>query len=122
VIDALLAEAARAAPHEACGLLLGRSPIAAIRPTANVAADPAHRFEIDPAELIAAYKAERAGGPALAGFYHSHPSGSALPSPTDRLNAGGDGRIWAIVGSGEVRFWRDCAEGFVALSSVPADG
>ena len=120
VIEALLAEAARHHPEECCGLLLGERGIEAILPAANVAADPLRRFEIDPAALIAAHKAARAGGPTMAGYYHSHPAGPAAPSATDRAAASGDGRVWAIVGRGEARFWRDAPSGFEPLSYLPA--
>lgn len=112
----LLAEAQRAAPLECCGLLLGTPiRIEQAMPAANVHADPAAHFEIDPATLIAAHKAERAGGPRLIGYYHSHPSGMAEPSAVDRAMASGDGRIWAIIAGSAVSFWRDAAAGFEPL-------
>lgn len=123
VLATLLAESARAHPQEACGLLLGAaSRIDRATSCANVATDPARHFEIDPAALIAAHKAERAGGPMLLGYWHSHPSGAAAPSATDRAHAGRDGRVWAIVAGGEVGWWRDTADGFVALSTTRVDG
>jgi desampylase len=104
-------------PHEACGLLLGRGDlIEAAQPTANVAPDPARHFEIDPAALIAAHRAARAGGPALLGYFHSHPTGIAAPSPTDRAMAARDGRIWAIAANGTITLWRDSRSGFEPLS------
>jgi proteasome lid subunit RPN8/RPN11 len=124
----MIAEAARAHPAEACGLLLGersrgQERITAITPTANVAADPARHFEIDPAALIAAHRAERlAEGPVLLGWYHSHPSGDATPSAADQASAPRDGRLWAIVAAGTVRLWRDAAAGFEALPTGLADG
>ena len=127
-LAAMLAEAARAHPNEACGLLLGerrgaREHIVATVPTANVAPDPTRNFEIDPAALIAAHRAERAGeGLALLGWYHSHPSGDAAPSATDRASAPRDGRLWAIIAGGGVRLWRDAAAGFEALPTGLADG
>jgi proteasome lid subunit RPN8/RPN11 len=121
VIAELLAEARRAAPEECCGLLLGASGIASIAPAANVAPDRRREFEIDPRTLIAAHKAERSGGTKLLGYYHSHPAGGAEPSATDRARAAGDGRIWAIVGTGEVRFWRDTPSGFESLCHTLAD-
>lgn len=121
-IATLLEEAARAAPREACGLLLGRGAIEELRPTANVAADPLRHFEIDPAALIAVHRAARDGGLPVFGYYHSHPAGPPEPSATDRASASGDGRVWAIVGGGEVRFWRDAATGFEALSLRLAQG
>lgn len=121
-IATLLEEATRAHPLECCGLLLGQGGIAEIRPAANVAADPARHFAIDPAALIAAHRAARAGGLPVLGYYHSHPAGPPEPSPTDRAEASGDGRVWAIVGAGQVRFWRDEPAGFVALSLRVVDG
>lgn len=117
----LLAEATRAAPCEACGLLLGHSEIAVAAPCANVHAEPLRHFEIDPAALIAAHRAVRAGGPEVLGYYHSHPNGRAEPSDTDRAMASGDGRIWAIVANGAVRLWRDEPAGFAALDHVVVD-
>lgn len=125
VIERLTAEAARAHPRECCGLLLGEpdgSAIAAVRPAANVAHEPERHFEIDPVALIAAHKTERAGGPRLLGYYHSHPTGTAAPSARDRAGAAGDGRIWAIVGEGRVRLWRDMPGGFEPLSYAVSEG
>lgn len=116
-MGAILAHAARAAPEEACGLLLGEDGrILEARPVANVAPDRQRHFEIDPAALIAAHRAEREGGPELIGYYHSHPTGLPEPSATDRAHAAGDGRVWAIAAGGRVEFWRDCEGGFEALS------
>lgn len=112
----LIEEATKAHPQEACGLLLGRGDrIEVAVPCVNVHPDPERHFEIDPAALIAAHRAARLGGPAVLGYYHSHPNGRAEPSATDRAMACGDGRIWAIVANGAVRLWRDDPAGFVAL-------
>lgn len=119
----LRAEAERTAPDEACGLLLGRGGrIEAARPAANVHADPRTRFEIDPAALIAAHRAARAGGPELIGYFHSHPAGHPQPSATDCAHSSGDGRVWAIVAGDEVTCWRDGAGGFEPLSYTVVDG
>ncbi len=122
VIAAILAEAERAHPDEACGLLLGAPAIAQAISTANVHPTPRTHFEIDPLALIAAHKAERSGGPVLAGYWHSHPSGPPEPSATDRAMAAGDGCVWAIAGAGRVTFWRDLAGSFESLSYTPVDG
>ncbi|MBO9574317.1 MAG: M67 family metallopeptidase [Sphingobium sp.] len=109
-LDAIAARARAESPHECCGLLLGdgaAGQVRDIRPAANVAAHPRHRFEIDPAVLLAAYKAARAGGPAVIGHYHSHPSGTAQPSETDAQMAETRGEYWLIVdGDGAIRAWR----------------
>ena len=123
VIAAILAEARRAAPQEACGLLLGRANrVEAVQAAANVSPQPLTRFEIDPAALFAAHRAARGGGPELVGYFHSHPSGHPLPSATDCEHASGDGRIWAIVADGEVGWFRDGAGGFEPLSTCAVDG
>jgi proteasome lid subunit RPN8/RPN11 len=121
-LDALLAEAKRAHPLECCGLLLGsNNQIEQAVPTANVHPDQAKHFEIDPQALVDAHRAARAGGPEVAGCYHSHPTGVAEPSAADRAEAAGDGRVWAIVAGEDLRIWRDTPEGLCELSySVPA--
>lgn len=114
---AILAHAASAAPEEACGLLLGAGDyIDEARPAANVAPDRRRHFEIDPQALIDVWRAERAGGAKLIGYYHSHPGGVAAPSATDREMAPGDGKVWAIVGEGKLTFWRDDETEFTPLS------
>jgi len=122
VLATLLEEAQRTAPLECCGLLLGHEErIERAIPAANVSLEPALRFEIDPAALFKAHKAERAGGAQLLGYFHSHPSGHPVPSATDCEHSTGDLRIWAIVAGGEVAFWRDSGEGFVPLSCEVVD-
>jgi desampylase len=116
-------QAARAAhPNEACGVLLGEGArITAAVPARNVHETPATHFEIDPQALIDAHRAARGGGPEVIGYFHSHPAGLPEPSATDRASASGDGRVWAILSGEEVRFWKDGAEGFAALSYTVAE-
>jgi proteasome lid subunit RPN8/RPN11 len=90
--------------------------ICAIQPAANVSANPADSFEIDPAALFAAIRAERAGGPRVIGHYHSHPHGPAIPSPRDAAAAGEAGRLWLILGDGEAAAWRAMPGGAVAAA------
>ncbi|WP_343809035.1 M67 family metallopeptidase [Alteraurantiacibacter aestuarii] len=120
----MLAEAARAAPHECCGILLGAgNHVRTARPAANIDPSPHSRFEIDPQALVDAHRAARAGGPQVLGYYHSHPGGPPRPSATDAAMAGGDGRIWAIIGhNGDVMFWRDGESGFAELSYQRVQG
>jgi proteasome lid subunit RPN8/RPN11 len=116
------AEAAAAGGEECCGLLLGVDhQIDEARPAINVAADRRKRFEIDPQSLVDAHRAARRAGPAIIGYYHSHPAGPAMPSATDRAMAAGDGLVWAIVGEDGVTFWRDDGQGFARLSYVVED-
>jgi proteasome lid subunit RPN8/RPN11 len=123
VLATLLEEAAKAAPNECCGVLLGAGVrIVEVRPAANIHPDPRIRFEIDPAVLIAAHRAARAGGREVLGYYHSHPSGHPVPSATDCEHSCGDNRVWAIVALGDVQFWSDEPGGFAALSYKVVDG
>lgn len=120
VLEAIRTHAAAEAPREACGLLFASADrIEVVRATRNVADEPERRFEIDPAALFAAIRAERAGGPRLAGYYHSHPGGRAEPSDTDRASAAGDGRLWLIVAGEEVTAWRAGAGGFERVELAP---
>lgn len=116
LVDALLAEARASFPREACGLLFGAAgSLTAWRAAANVHPTPETRFEIDPQALIDAHRAMRAGGPTLAGYYHSHPTGRPAPSATDHAMAASDGMIWAIIGESRVTFWRAGGDGLEAL-------
>lgn len=92
---------------EICGLLLGAADrIDTHLPAANVAPDPRRHFEVDPAVLIAAHRAGRAGGPVVVGHYHSHPTGFASPSRTDAQAALADGALWLIIGGDGARLWQ----------------
>ncbi|MDJ0643814.1 MAG: M67 family metallopeptidase [Erythrobacter sp.] len=114
---ALQKEADKSGQQECCGLLLGREGrIVSILPAENVHPNPRTHFEIDPQVLIGAYKSERAGGPDVIGYYHSHPLGNGLPSDTDRASSARDGKVWAIIGYDGLRFWVDAPDGFRALS------
>ena len=88
------------------------------QPAANVAPDRARSFELDPATLLSAHKAARAGGPAVLGHYHSHPSGFAMPSAADAA-AAYPGTLWMIVADGEAALFEACEggpiNGFFAL-------
>lgn len=127
VLDELHHQAVQSHPAECCGILTGDDArITGHIPARNVHPQSETHFEIDPAALIAAYRAEREGGleggARIAGFYHSHPNGVARPSATDSRDAAHDGRLWAIIAGDAVTLWRDNADGFVALSYSTIDG
>lgn len=115
LLERIVAHARAAAPAECCGLLLGdpgQAVVRQLRPARNLSPDPLRRFELDPAMLLAAHRAARAGGPAILGHYHSHPRGPAEPSATDARNAASDGSFWLIVGAhGQITAWRASATG-----------
>jgi len=123
LLNELMGKAEDAYPNECCGLLLGgANHIELIQPAANTHPMPQTHFEIDPAALIAAHRAQRADGPQIAGFYHSHPAGPPEPSATDSAMAAHDGKIWAIIGRGQIKFWRDDIGGFKLLSYAVTGG
>ena len=98
---------AAASPVEICGLLVGEpGAILRVEAMANVADDPAIRFALDPAQLIAARRAARGEKLAVIGHYHSHPSGRAEPSAADAAAAHGDEALWLIVAAGGAELWR----------------
>ena len=112
--DAIFAAARAAHPAECCGLVVGivdddQVHVAALHPARNLSADDG-RFQIDPADHIAAQKSARAGGHSIVGCYHSHPGGVAQPSGADLAGAGEDNFLW-LIAAGE----RLCA--FVYLRS-----
>ncbi|WP_156678404.1 M67 family metallopeptidase [Sphingomonas profundi] len=120
-LERILAYAAAAPDREVCGLLFGDDrAIRSASPAANVAAEPARRFEIDPQALFAAIRAERDGGPRLIGHYHSHPSGEAAPSACDAA-AAEPGRLWLIVAGRHAAAFRAVAGGPIhgAFAAVP---
>ncbi|WP_448581218.1 M67 family metallopeptidase [Thermaurantiacus sp.] len=98
----MLAAARTAYPFEACGLLFGERHeetlvVASASVAANIASDPQHRFEVDPAHLVATQRAHRAGGPAILGVWHSHPEGPLRPSAADRAGVTDPSWVWIIV-------------------------
>ena len=105
ILNALLDAAEAVRDREICGLLFGSADrIDRIQRADNVAESPADTFEIDPRAIFAALRTERAGGEKLIGHYHSHPNGSAEPSPRD-LAAAEPGKLWLIIGGGIARAW-----------------
>ena len=106
--------AAAGSREEVCGLLFGTANrIDAALPCRNVAANPFVEFEIEPAQLLAAYRAARTGGPRIAGCYHSHPSGDAMPSVRDAAAAAANGWVWVIAGVAEARIFRAVENGAI---------
>src|SRR6476659_1336829 len=92
-LTAIVAHAKRDAPHECCGLLVGRSeaPGAYVMeavPASNGAAEPATRYEISPVDDFAQIRRCRRINDAqsenfsVVGAYHSHPRRGPEPSET----------------------------------------
>ncbi len=121
-------EALAAFPRECCGLIEGINEngtlhALALHPGRNLAA-AADRFELDPADHIAALKSARANGHVLIGCYHSHPDGKAEPSPRDLGGAAEADFLWLIAATDGVQcrlagfVYR--RTGFESIGLVPA--
>jgi proteasome lid subunit RPN8/RPN11 len=118
VVEEILAHAREEAPRECCGLLIGCDGAVerALR-ARNLDGAPTRRYLIDPADHFRAIRAARALRQDVIGAYHSHPSGRAVPSPTDLAEANsGSEFVYVIVspGDGDVRAYRCEPDGFVS--------
>jgi len=94
----ILSQAQTNADVEICGLIGGRrGQLAALYPVTNIAGDPAHIFEMDPAKQIDAMRHMRESGEELAAIYHSHPTSPAIPSQIDIRQAAYPDALYLIV-------------------------
>lgn len=87
-MEAVWVHAREAAPRECVGLLVGRDGRAwsALR-LPNASRTPCKAYEAEPATLVRAlYHIEQDGDEVVA-LYHSHPTGTARPSATDKVRA-----------------------------------
>ena len=107
VLESLRREAAAAHPRECCGLVTGKPGlIEALVPARNVSPHPETSFEIDPGTLMRTHREVRDVQRHVVGHYHSHPNGSAEPSPRDAARATHNGEVWIIIAGGEVTGWQ----------------
>ncbi len=110
-------------PQETCGLLLGqfqdqRVEVREVDLARNLNIERANdRYELDPADFVAADARARAAGMDIIGVWHSHPGHPAEPSETDRAAAWAG---WSYVilsvsrrGVENLRSWRLNGDRFV---------
>ena len=96
--------AAAALPEESCGVLVGRDGqraeiVAAWNIPNRTSEDRTRRFALAPADLYGQTVRARDMGLDVIGFFHSHPTGEAQPSPSDIRDAGAwPGYLHAIYG------------------------
>lgn len=123
--------AERGHPRETCGLLVGRAgerrvEVVRVAQAKNLNRERASdRYELDPADFLAADRAARADGLEIVGFWHSHPDCPARPSTTD-LEAAWEGYsylIVAVTAAGETDFhsWRLDGDRFREEKILPDD-
>jgi [CysO sulfur-carrier protein]-S-L-cysteine hydrolase len=87
-LEQILAQAVAEAPHECCGLLLGRGDaVEEVFPGRNVDETPRTRYVMDPRDQLRAFRLMDERGWDLVGIYHSHPQTEAYPSETDKSRA-----------------------------------
>lgn len=115
----IFSEAKAAGALECCGLLIGKLEGGAARvrevlPAQNVAENRERAFEIDPRTLINAHRSAREQGEAILGWYHSHPSGVALPSACDAERAVELHKAWVIVAGRDMQAYVAVKNGNVA--------
>jgi len=112
ILDELQRQARHGAPLEICGLLFGEDQkVSGFQQAANIAENAHRNFEIDPSTLIAAERSAREGGPAIIGYYHSHPTGNIRPSETDAESAAPDYRLWLIINGQQAAAWQAVENG-----------
>ena len=115
-------------PHiEACGVLLGTQDqqgnwhIEQARPLQNIFSSPVY-FEFDPEELL---MAELSHPEQIIGVYHSHPTGFARASSTDRENMQRVNQeqhipwLWLIIcGPFDKDIEQQCLEQYITTSMI----
>ncbi|MFC4599991.1 Mov34/MPN/PAD-1 family protein [Cohnella hongkongensis] len=75
-------------PNESCGLLWGTAAngvieVGGFRLIRNAADSPAAQFRFDAEDWIAAYYEAQKNQREIVGLFHSHPSGTIVPSESD---------------------------------------
>jgi [CysO sulfur-carrier protein]-S-L-cysteine hydrolase len=104
---AILAHAANCAPNECCGLLAtdaeGRVRFA--YPLTNAHPSPVS-YTVDPDEHFHALRHAESRGWEIAGVFHSHPQGPAMPSMVDVQAALEPDWMYLIAAPGEIRGFR----------------
>ena len=100
----MVAHAEESFPSECCGVLLGIAAASGDREVVRVLRgrnihpeNPERRFDLHPADLLAADDWARENGCQILGFYHSHPDRPAVPSEIDRQWAGPWGDAYSHV-------------------------
>ena len=108
IVRAMIEQAQREYPNEACGIVSGTAlaesggTFARWFPARNEAASPL-RFNIEPDDLLRIYKAIDGADEEVWAIVHSHVRSSAKPSPTDIGRAAGwPGALWILVSLAEI--------------------
>ncbi|CAN5813648.1 hypothetical protein BH23ACT5_BH23ACT5_05740 [soil metagenome] len=107
--EAILAHAISCLPNEACGLIAtDGASIRMIYSLDNADRSPS-TFTVEPAQHFGALLHAERHGWEIGGIFHSHPSGPAVPSRSDRSQPHDTSWIHVVVGfvpRPHVRAWR----------------
>ncbi len=96
-LEEIIAHARAEAPNECVGLLFGRDDrVERVWRGTNIHRSP-FSYQMDPAELLRAFREMEAMGLELVGIYHSHPAAPAYPSKTDVARAYYPEAVYVIV-------------------------
>lgn len=100
---ALLRHVASIPDEEVCGILLGSvenelACVTDVQPVPNIAEQRRSTYRLDDAHLARALMRAEHTGPAVVGFYHSHPRTAPRPSVEDAQQAAYPGMAYVIVG------------------------
>ncbi len=135
--DAIVEQARREAPNEACGIIVGDRPAAdggrALRwvPVRNQAASP-FRYTVDPENLLRLTIETDDADEVFWAIVHSHVASAARPSPTDLREAHYPDSLYVLVsldpteadqatGTASLRAWR-IVDGGVHEVALTIDG
>ncbi|MCK4709822.1 MAG: M67 family metallopeptidase [Gammaproteobacteria bacterium] len=98
IVNKIMALAQTKEQQEICGLISKKADgQMVLLPVSNIATEPSHFFEMDPAETIQAMKTIRDEKSELFAIYHSHPDSPAYPSKTDIEKAGYPEALYLII-------------------------
>lgn len=125
--EQLLSTCHQAFPLEACGVLAGASAtlgepaiVTSILPITNIHPEPTRSFSFHPDEWISTYYDMLKNRQILVGFFHSHPTSSAVPSKQDLLGFPASDRqisYWIVsIGNHTVQPYRLYKQGFTPLA------
>lgn len=97
----LVAQCRARLPYEACGVVYGiaegwRIEAAGFSLVRNVSASPETSFRFEADDWIRIWYDMQKNQRNLVGFFHSHPSGSCLPSRADGEGWIGTGSYWIV--------------------------
>jgi proteasome lid subunit RPN8/RPN11 len=98
LVNQILTQAQHSPEAEICGLIATQNGTASrCYPVHNAAADPVHRYRMEPQAQIEALRQMREAGEELLAIYHSHPHTPATPSAIDIEEANYPDAVYLII-------------------------